>query len=94
MLYKAATHCRRLSRLVGDSTVTCCLRLFCPAFLLLQDTVLSKPEKQVILLGNLTPQLKCLVVFGNQASSKPGQAQQAGPVNMAEGAFILSGIGA
>jgi hypothetical protein len=54
--------------------------------------VLSKPEKQLILLGNLTPQLKCLVVFGVQAIGKQGPP--AGPVNLGEGHVILSGYGA
>jgi hypothetical protein len=58
--------------------------------LLLQNHVNARADQQLILLGNITPQLKCLVVFGNQQRN---QGQAAGPVNLTEGAIILSGYG-
>ncbi|WIA08649.1 hypothetical protein OEZ85_008076 [Tetradesmus obliquus] len=59
----------------------------------MQDGVMSSPEKQLILLGNLTPQLKCLVVFGWQ-SLAPGKLPAAGTqISFMDGLFILSGVG-
>jgi hypothetical protein len=58
--------------------------------LLLQNHVMSRADQQLILLGNITQHLKCLVVFGNQQRS---QGQAPGPVNLTEGVFILSGYG-
>lgn len=58
----------------------------------MQNQVFARPDKQVILLGHITPQLKGLLVFGSQLGNRnaPAQAQ----VNMGEGQLILSGIGA
>jgi hypothetical protein len=58
--------------------------------LLSQSHLMSRADQQLILLGNITQQLKCLVVFGNQAFKNQGQQP---PLNLTEGLFFLTGYG-
>ncbi|KAF6251068.1 hypothetical protein COO60DRAFT_679732 [Scenedesmus sp. NREL 46B-D3] len=83
--------CTLLLSLGVDDAAAVCHRIACRV-LLLQSQVLAREDRQVILLGHIKPQLKCLVVFGNQVINNR-QSQPASNISLAEGQIIFSGHG-